>query len=311
MKMKIVYLVALIFVILFVVPVLFAQISETQSREWELPNLDEMSYSEVTFLNEGQDIQLAGMLFMPEGEGPFPAVVYLYGSGPSSRENRWMLTLVKHLQENGIMVLVPDKRGSSLSEGDWRTASFEDLGRDALAAVQFLKGQNELLITDIGLIGSSQGGHITPLIAGLSSEIDFIVNLSGTAVPIREQLVYEETHNLREMGFLPVVSDALAYPAAWSIREVRQKPLWDAIGDYDPMPYWQKLEVNALVMYGIDDTNIPARKSAALLNSLQKSNITVQLYEGSGHDLESPVGQGNTIIRQEVLDEVRLFILNE
>ena len=173
MKMKIVYLVALIFVILFVVPVLFAQISETQSREWELPNLDEMSYSEVTFLNEGQDIQLAGMLFMPEGEGPFPAVVYLYGSGPSSRENRWMLTLVKHLQENGIMVLVPDKRGSSLSEGDWRTASFEDLGRDALAAVQFLKGQNELLITDIGLIGSSQGGHITPLIAGLSSEIDF------------------------------------------------------------------------------------------------------------------------------------------
>jgi len=36
----------------------------------------------------------------------------------------------------------------------------------------------------------------------------------------------------------------------------------------------------------------------------------VTVYRGSGHALESPLGQGNAIIRQDALESVSDFILN-
>lgn len=43
----------------------------------------------------------------------------------------------------------------------------------------------------------SQGGQIAPIAAAISEKISFVVSLSGSAVPLRSQLIYEENHNLR------------------------------------------------------------------------------------------------------------------
>lgn len=310
MNKKIGVILAIICVLVLVVPVLAAQLRSEESRQWEGITLDELAYEEVQFYNDAEQIQLAGMLFVPEGEGPFPAAVFVHGSAPSYRQNRWILTITKHLLDNGVLVLVPDKRGADASEGDPETASFESLATDTVAAVDYLLARDDLAISSVGVIGSSQGGHISPVIASQSDNVSFVIDLSGTAVPIREQLVYEENHNLRQMGFLPGISDLLAYPAAWSIRAVRQKTFWEAIGDFDPLPYWRELEVPALVLYGRADTNIPAEKSEALLQSLNKPNITVRLYDGSGHNLETPPGQGNLMVRQQALDDILNFVLS-
>jgi hypothetical protein len=42
------------------------------------------------------------MLLLPDGEGAFPVAVIIHGSGTSKRDNRWYLTIAKHLQENDI-----------------------------------------------------------------------------------------------------------------------------------------------------------------------------------------------------------------
>ena len=76
------------------------------------PDLSELEYSEVFFENRYEDFQLAGMLFLPEGEGPFPTAIIIHGSGTSRRNSTWYLSVAKHLQDNGIAVLFPDKRGS-------------------------------------------------------------------------------------------------------------------------------------------------------------------------------------------------------
>lgn len=125
---------------------------------------------------------------------------------------------------------------------------------------------------------------------------------------MHRMLVYEESHNLRELGFLPRVADLLAYPAAWSLIELRQKDFWDAVGNFDPLPYWRDLSVDALVLYGEDDTNVPARRSARRLRSLDNPHIDVRVYEGSGHALESPKGLGNSIFRRDALEEISTFI---
>ena len=301
---------AIAFLLILVVPVLVAQLRTKESRTWEGVTLDEVEYEEVQFYNEAEQLRLAGMLFVPEGDGPFPAVVFVHGSAPSFRGNRIILTETKYLLDNGVMVLVPDKRGADGSEGDWETASFEALGMDAVAAVDYLLARDDLPISRVGIIGASQGGHISPLIASQSDEIDFIVDLSGTSLPLREQLLFEEQQNLRQIGFLPLVADVLAYPSAWSIREVRQKTFWQAIGDFDPLPYWEELDVPALAIFGLEDTNVPALESEARLQTLNKSNITVKVYEGSGHNLETPLGEGNLVVRQEVLDDLLNFIMS-
>ena len=74
------------------------------------PYLSEIDYTEIFFNNN--DLRLSGMLLLPDGEEDFPVAVIIHGSGTSKRDNRWYLAIAKHLQENGIAVLLPDKRGS-------------------------------------------------------------------------------------------------------------------------------------------------------------------------------------------------------
>ena len=153
------------FLALLIIPILVTQFAKAERRSFEWVELNDTSYREISFQNTAQDLELAGMLFVPEGEGPFPAAVIVQGSGTSRRDSGWYLTLTQSLQENGVVVLLPDKRGSEQSEGDWRTASFVDLATDTLAAVSFLKSQDEVAVSNIGIIGMSQGGHFAPLAA--------------------------------------------------------------------------------------------------------------------------------------------------
>lgn len=279
------------------------------SRSLTGVRLEDTEYQEVFFSNPEAGIRLAGMLFLPEGEGPFPAAVVIHGSGESRRGYVWYLTLASYLQDHGIAVLLPDKRGSERSEGDWRTASFEELATDAIAAVEFVAAHESVDGGRVGLIGMSQGGHVAPLAATLSSGVAFVVDVVGAALPLHDVLVYEEVHNLRQMGIVPGLSDLLARLSAWSLVHVRQREFWSAVGDFDPRPYWERLSVDALVLYGEEDTNVPSRRSAEALEALGNPRIDVQIYQGSGHALEDPPGRGTRIFREDALRDIRDFIL--
>ena len=263
---------------------------------------------EIYFRNEIQNLDLAGLFFIPEGDGLFPVAVIIHGSGPSSRQNRWYLTLVHHLQENGIAVLLPDKRGSEKSQGNWYTSSMEDLATDTIAAVNYLKAQRDVSLSSIGMIGISQGGWIAPIVALETPDLAFVIDLVGTSVPAHEQLLYEENHNLQQMGIWPGVSQVAAYLTTFILRKITQKDFWDAIGNFDPLPHWQKVELPTLVLYGAEDTNVPTAASVARFKSLNKGNITVKVYEGSGHALQDLPGQGDRIFRLDALNEITKFI---
>ena len=64
------------------------------------------------------------------------------------------------------------------------------------------------------------------------------------------------------------------------------------------------MNVPALALYGADDTNVPSEESARRLNALSKPNLRIEIYEGSGHALQDPLGRGNNLIREEALDAI-------
>ena len=307
-RWKIAALAAAVVAVVFI-PVLVRQLLPSEQRHLERVVLADTRHAEIAFQNRTQDLALAGLLFVPEGAGPFPAAVVIHGSGTSRRDKLgWYLTLTKYLQDSGIVVLLPDKRGSEKSEGDWRTASFEDLATDTRAAIEYLRTQRSVPLSGIGVIGMSQGGWIAPIVASQESDLAFLVSMVGPMVTPREQLLYEENHNLRQLGFLPGISNVLAYVGAANVRYLAQPQLYKLIVDYDPLLYWGRISVDSLALFGTDDTNVPSAESARRLKSLGNPHVRVKVYEGSGHALESPLGHGNSIIRNDALEEISAFI---
>lgn len=296
--------------LLLIGPVLWHQVvGDDPVRELDAPQLAETDHREIFFFNTEADLRLSGLLFVPGGKGPFPAVVIIHGSGTSRRDNGWYLSVAAHLQAQGVAVLLPDKRGSEQSAGDWRTASFEDLAGDTLAAIEYLQSQGDVPVAGIGVVGMSQGGHIAPLVASSTDDLAFVVNMVGSAMPMHTGLIYEENHNLRELGVLPGLSNLLAYPAAWSLIQWRQKTFWDAIGNFDPLPYWEAMDVPALVLYGEEDTNVDTAASVERLEAIGNPMIKVQTFADSGHALASPQGQGSALIRPDALLQISEFVV--
>jgi dienelactone hydrolase len=305
---KIIFLTLVAVVFLIAAPVIIHQLQPSERRSLVGASPDPARYEEVRFHNEEQAVDLAGMLFLPQGEGPFPAAVIIHGSGTSNRANRWYLTLAHYLQDHGIAVLLPDKRGSERSGGDWRQASFEDLATDTLAAIHFLSVQRGPAISRIGVIGMSQGGWIAPVVADRSPYVAFLVSVVGSAVTTHQQFLYEEDHNLRQMGMLPGISLAVAYPATLVHRAWAQREFWSSVGNFDPLPYWERLAIPALALFGEADTNTPSARSAALLRELDNPDIEVRVYAGSGHALDDPPEVGNRLFRQDALNDIVEFI---
>jgi len=131
--------------------------------------------------------QLAGTLSVPNGRGPFPAVVLISGTGQNTRdEDVWghkvFLILADALNRKGFAVLRYDKRGVGDSSGDYDSATTADFASDAGAAVAWLKTQPQINAKQIGLLGHSEGGIIAPAVAATDKTVAFVVMIAGPCV---------------------------------------------------------------------------------------------------------------------------------
>lgn len=117
--------------------------------------------------------ELPGTLTLPKGDGPFPAVVLLQGSGPSDRDEtigplKPFRDLAEGLAERGVAVYRFDKRTFVYSE---ELAARKDISlvdetiEDAINAVQLLSRQEKIDPARIYVLGHSLGGNAIPAIA--------------------------------------------------------------------------------------------------------------------------------------------------
>lgn len=249
------------------------------------------------------DVALSGTLFVPTTPGPHPGAVIIHGSGTSHRDNLWYLQIAHHLLSREIAVLLPDKRGSGLSAGEWRLAGFEDFVADTKAGVEWVRQQPEIDPSRVGLVGVSQGGSwIAPMAAANRSDLPFVVSLSGATVTPNQQLAHESVQTLVQQGFPRLVAIALQ-PIASAVPKARRPVWWEKNGDVDPIPYWEQVEAPVLVLYGRDDEkdNVPVQTSVDRLTTMKAqsdSDITVQVFDGVGHGFREP---GSREIRPDAL----------
>ena len=165
---------------------------------------------EVTYPNMKDSVTLAGTLTIPRGNGPYPAVLLITGSGAQNRDeevfgHRPFLVLSDYLTRQGIAVLRVDDRGVGESTGDFKSVTSEDFARDAMAGVAYLKTRADIDPRKIGLLGHSEGGIIAPMVAAQSKDVSFIVLMAGTGIPGDEILRLQDSLISKADG----VSDSL------------------------------------------------------------------------------------------------------
>jgi pimeloyl-ACP methyl ester carboxylesterase len=164
------------------------------------PYLDE----EVSYENKKAKVKFGGTLTLPKGDGPFPAVLLITGSGPQDRNesilgHKPFLVIADHLTRKGIAVLRVDDRGVGKSTGSTMESTTADFADDALTGIKYLKSRKEIDPKRIGLIGHSEGGLVAPLAASKSGDVAFCVLLAGTGI-VGEEILYLQGQLIAKAG---------------------------------------------------------------------------------------------------------------
>lgn len=191
---------------------------------------------DITF--RGGTFEMSGMLIKPSEEGSFPAVIVLHGSGPESLGDPAYKVAANTLVRSGFAVLLYDKRGVGNSGGDFESALYGDFINDAIAAVHYLRGRDDIDASSIGLFGNSESGWFTPEIAFRSGNIAFIFNRVGPPLSWIDTVLWEVRNEFLGAGIAESDVDKLLevtvrrwafYQAAGFNPSLAESPERDAI----------------------------------------------------------------------------------
>lgn len=168
-------------------------------------------------------ITLSAQLHLPDGDGPWPAVILVPGG---FNETELIMRAPQHdaplLAGCGFAAVVFYKRGTGPSGGDWKLATFDDFIDDIGSIARQLARRPEIDPARIGVKGGSSGGFFASIAAARYPEIRFVVNASGPIVPREEESDFNIEHAIRSQGHPDSLVDKVMpiwrhHHAAWAL----------------------------------------------------------------------------------------------
>jgi uncharacterized protein len=200
----------------------------------------------------GNGLKTNARLNLPaNGDGPFPAVLLVPGSGPVDMNEtggavridnetgsiiyppaRPFFDIAQYLSERGFAVLQYDKRGiganfTILDSNIWGNVTFDDLRQDAERALDVLIQQPEVDSNHVTLVGHSEGTTIVPRVAINNPDIVDNIVLMGSLA-----------QNLRDIGYSQGVSTPILYAqqvldhnhnGLISVQEASENPVFSSL----------------------------------------------------------------------------------
>lgn len=164
-------------------PSIFPFTADGQQQRQLLQTIEKRDLT-IELDSQQQQLQTRAQLTLPAvGDGPFPAVLLIHGSGEGDMDGyvppelsgteegaRIFLQIAEYLSERGFVVLRYDKRGigenaTILDANIFGNATVQNLQRDAEVALDILMQQPEVDRGNITLLGISEGTTIAPRIA--------------------------------------------------------------------------------------------------------------------------------------------------
>ena len=261
-------------------------------------------------------------VFLPKGQGPFPAVLIARGAGNFDRSANY--TEAEIFSSYGIATLLYDNYGTGQSNGDPRTKDFEDKQNVALHLYAHLQNNTKIDRNKIGLMGGSQGARIAAMAASKGIHPAFLIlrahpmetrkdqQLYAIGAFLRQRNVQEETIiralHLWERYFDLAHKQEIDHAYIAAVDQLRkenselilppapanQAPAFAWPDDiYDAtMDYVTKIKCPVLSEHGANDDRVPPNKSIHFLREgLAKADndqLSVILYPNTNHSLMMP-----------------------
>ena len=289
--------------------------------------------------------ELPGTLTLPEGEGPFPAVILVHGSGTNDRDetigpNKPFRDLAWGLAEKGIAVLRYDKRTyvyqkEMLTETD--LTLYDETVDDAVSAVNVLLGEENIDSSRIFMLGHSLGGEALPRIHNELTEdekeaagyIFMAAPARPAAVSMKEQLdlLYALSPSLTKEQ---EAQKEQSYVWLKQLENINEQPddavlfgayayYWKDLESYDPVAEAGTMAVPCFVIQGEEDYQVTMDDYALWQEAYGSSgNWTFASYPGLTH-LFMPGKKANgsadymtaAHVDSNVIDDIAAFVSGE
>ena len=240
--------------------------------------------SEIIQFNSS-GVKLEGTLDLPTGNGKFPLLVFVHGSGRRTRAD--YQEFVAPFLQSGFAIFRYDKSGVGNSKGTYADVdvgtensptTIHTLAKDVIAAVISLKHNASIDSSRCILVGASQAGWIIPLAATLEN-IYLTAIFSGPSVSVGEEIYYS----------------SLAENGNYTVAEANKMVLsYQGIKGFDPIQYLGRLTSPSLWIFGKEDESIPVDRSIQLLKQVRDKfslPIQIQVVPGVNHSMRSKDGK--------------------
>lgn len=293
-------------------------------------HLSFLSFGKEEIVFENGDVSLAGTLYLPGTDGPYPALIIVHGSGPESR--REYAYYARRFAQAGIAALAYDKRGVGQSTGKLYQSDYHDYASDVVATIQGLRSRPDIDADKIGLLGFSEAEWTAPLAAVQNGNIAFIAIIGASGMTPAEQVNAEIGIRMRRHGHseqtirqaMDLNSRVFAYQRTgeggeelkaaldaasaqpWfrdagdipsEIYPVDEYAWWRSVMDFEPGPVWERVSAPVLLLKGGRDAHsTPEHAKQAISAALQRGGNQqvdfVLIPTGDHLLLEWPLGRG-------------------
>jgi dienelactone hydrolase len=279
-----------------------------QAGQYKTPSyVDAAKFEEQEVEFGAEPWTLPGTLTLPKGDGPFPAVVLVHGSGPNDRDetigpNQPFKDIAQGLASQGIAVLRYDKRTKvypqEVTQIEGLTVKEETID-DAVAAVEFLRRQPQIDPRRVYVAGHSLGGYLAPRIALADSNLAGMIIMAGATRPLEDLMMEQARYILNSDGSLSAqdqlqisqlqqqVDAVKALTGQGSSSEsILGVPVsyWIDLKDYRPADLARELTIPLLIVQGERDYQVTMQDFQNWHDALAgQTNVTLKSYPGMNH----------------------------
>jgi uncharacterized protein len=283
---------------------------------------------------------LPGTLLVPEGDGPFPAVVLVHGSGPHDRDqtigpNKPFRDLAEGLAARGVAVLRYEKRtrehGARLASAPAPFTVQDEAIADALAAVELLRGAATVDGRRVYVLGHSLGGMLAPRIGAQDADIAGLIIAAGLTRPLDETILEQITY-IAGLDGGPTEEQTEAIEGLRSevarIAELTPEDTepvlggppsyWLDLRDYRPARMARELPQRMLILQGSRDYQVTEADFDAWKVALGgREDVTFRLYPELNHLFMAGEGMATPAeyglpgkVAEEVIADIAAWVLD-
>lgn len=283
---------------------------------------------ESIIIGKNTPYPLKGILTLPDGDGSFPAVVFVHGSGSSNMDEKvGRLTPFRDIAEGlaarGIASIRYDKRSFAhglkmvLDKKHPITVQEETID-DALLAAALLRKDPRINPQQVFLLGHSMGAMLAPRIECSGGDFAGLILLAGTPRRLEEVLLEQTEEALadlkgiaRKIGQKQLVQLRRTFAGLYDLsdEEARAKKVgggttlyyFKEMGQPTVAQWLASTRKPMLIMQGEKDVQVKAAVDFALYQELlgNRENVTFRLYPGLNHALVSAISDSIADAKKE------------